>query len=588
MDRSTNRLKTLQQSVLSLASQSTITIVNEEIIDGKTMQADIQQAITQINKIKENKIALYFDNSYYFAVALLAIFYCNKTPVLLPNAKPEFIKSIESEISHIFSDLILEPTNITTSQIIADKKLTPAAATIDFPDNDLELILFTSGSTGQPKKIIKKLYQLESEFRILEQLWGESIGDAIIRSTVSHQHIYGLIFRLLWPLCSGRCFDATTYQYPEKMLEKILQSADNILISSPAHLKRIPELIDFNQAKNKIHRVFSSGGPLDTPSALKLSSLLDFPVTEVFGSSETGGIAHRQQTDNRHSQSWTVFSEIEIKQNSEDNTLIIKSPFEGSGDWYSTSDIISLDIKNNRFEHLGRTDKIVKIEEKRLSLTELENQLKTHPFISDCASTVLDGKRSILAIVATLNNKGDDFLKSNNKRILNGTLKKHLGQYFEAVVLPRKWRYVSQIPTNPQGKTTQQDLKKIFTDTDSNSNSNSNSPTKPAIDKINKTGENKIELSLNILENLYYFNGHFPDNPVLPGVIQIDWAIKFAKEYLNVTGDFKGMEVIKFYNFIVPNELVTLTLSYKKDSNKLNYSFKSSHAKFSSGRIILG
>ncbi|HRE16020.1 MAG TPA: hypothetical protein PLW86_03000, partial [Rhodocyclaceae bacterium] len=58
------------------------------------------------------------------------------------------------------------------------------------------LELFTSGSSGEPKRISKRLIQLEAECRVLESFWGGHIGQAAVLATVPHHHIYGLLFRV--------------------------------------------------------------------------------------------------------------------------------------------------------------------------------------------------------------------------------------------------------------------------------------------------------------------------------------------------------------------------------------------------------
>ena len=71
--------------------------------------------------------------------------------------------------------------------------------------------LFTSGSTGRPEAVPKRLVQFEEELQELERTWGAQLEGSTALATVSHQHIYGLLFRLLWPLCVGRPFSETTH-----------------------------------------------------------------------------------------------------------------------------------------------------------------------------------------------------------------------------------------------------------------------------------------------------------------------------------------------------------------------------------------
>ncbi|RMS18805.1 AMP-dependent synthetase and ligase, partial [Pseudomonas coronafaciens pv. garcae] len=80
--------------------------------------------------------------------------------------------------------------------------LAPAALDLE----QCQLGLCTSGSSGEPKLIEKRFRQLANEVCALEQLWGAELGEACMIGSVATQHIYGLLFRLLWPLCAARSF----------------------------------------------------------------------------------------------------------------------------------------------------------------------------------------------------------------------------------------------------------------------------------------------------------------------------------------------------------------------------------------------
>jgi acyl-coenzyme A synthetase/AMP-(fatty) acid ligase len=114
------------------------------------------------------------------------------------------------------------------------------------------LCFFTSGSTGAPKRVEKNLSRLERESAALDRIWGNEAGHVV--ATVSHQHIYGLLYRIVWPLLTGRTSDDEAAEYWEA-LEGRLGSAT--LISSPAHLVRLSPRADLYADAPGL--VFSSG-----------------------------------------------------------------------------------------------------------------------------------------------------------------------------------------------------------------------------------------------------------------------------------------------------------------------------------------
>ena len=99
------------------------------------------------------------------------------------------------------------------------------------------LELFTSGSTGARKAVPKTIANLEDEVAGLDRQWGPRLPGREVFGTVSHQHIYGLLFRVLWPLAAGRTFRGETYLQPEEMAAAMASGPAGCLITSPAHLE---------------------------------------------------------------------------------------------------------------------------------------------------------------------------------------------------------------------------------------------------------------------------------------------------------------------------------------------------------------
>jgi acyl-coenzyme A synthetase/AMP-(fatty) acid ligase len=141
---------------------------------------------------------------------------------------------------------------------------------------------------------------------------------------VSHQHIYGLLFNVLWPLAAGRAIDAKTYYFPQELLG-VLAERDRLLVSSPAYIKRLPARPARATISNRLRAVFSSGGPLSFDVACEAKRLLGLVPIEVYGSSETGGIAWRQQRTSMDD-AWTAMPGIAWGIDSEAGVLEVRSP----------------------------------------------------------------------------------------------------------------------------------------------------------------------------------------------------------------------------------------------------------------------
>jgi 3-hydroxymyristoyl/3-hydroxydecanoyl-(acyl carrier protein) dehydratase len=95
------------------------------------------------------------------------------------------------------------------------------------------------------------------------------------------------------------------------------------------------------------------------------------------------------------------------------------------------------------------------------------------------------------------------------------------------------------------------------------------------------------ELDLVVPVDLRFFDGHFLGAPVVPGVVQIKWAIELARRYLGTGAEFAGMEAVKFQHLMTPGTRATLALEYAEPSGKLRFSFASPDTRYSSGRVLV-
>jgi len=97
------------------------------------------------------------------------------------------------------------------------------------------------------------------------------------------------------------------------------------------------------------------------------------------------------------------------------------------------------------------------------------------------------------------------------------------------------------------------------------------------------TGE--VLVGMYIQPELSHFEGHFPDQPVLPGVVQTHWAGELGKLLFNIETEFSGMENIKFSAVILPEKELSLSLIYNESKKSLAFKYFNDSEKFSEGRI---
>jgi acyl-coenzyme A synthetase/AMP-(fatty) acid ligase/3-hydroxymyristoyl/3-hydroxydecanoyl-(acyl carrier protein) dehydratase len=508
------------------------------------------------------RMAVHLEDATELAVALLGAWRAGVSVLLPADLQPQTRQRWAAEVDLWLTDHSDDAQLIDLQQA----PLTAAELNLDH----CHLSLCTSGSSGEPKRIDKTLRQLANEVEALEHLWGAELGQAWIIGSVATQHIYGLLFRVLWPLCAGRPFLRRQLAFPEDLQRASREHPAFAWVASPALLKRMGDNLDW-PALSAVRRVFSSGGALPFEAAQGLHRRLQQWPTEILGSSETGGIAWRQGQA-----LWQPFAGVELSQD-EHGALLIASPYLPAGHVEHTADAARI-ADDGRFELLGRLDRIVKLEEKRISLPMLEQALVAHDWVAEARLGVVQENRASLGALLVLSDTGLFALREHGRRHLCETLRRHLAQHCETLALPRRWRLLRQLPLNTQGKLPQADVEALLL---------APRPKTPQVLEQTET-DGEWSLQLSVPPDLAYFSGHFPKAPVLPGVVQVEWALDLARQLLNLTGAFAGMEVLKFQQLVRPGDEVQLHLRFDAERGKLYFAYRNATATCSSGRILLG
>ena len=142
------------------------------------------------------------------------------------------------------------------------------------------------------------------------------------------------------------------------------------------------------------------------------------------------------------------------------------------------------------------------------------------------------------------------------------------------IITPKKWRFLTNLPINERGKIDSARIEEWF---------NTN-VTYPNIIKLENDGQN-AEISLIFPKNSNFFKGHFPDFPILPGVVQLFFAKEFARDIFNLNFVPQKVKKVKFSSIIKPEMKVKLILT--KNKNSIDYKYTDDEKTFSSGTFVL-
>jgi acyl-coenzyme A synthetase/AMP-(fatty) acid ligase len=563
-------------------------------IDGAAFLARVAAFRAALAAALGDRWALHGDDTVEFAAALFGAWHAGKTVVVPGDVQPDTLARLRTQVDGWLGELpgALRPAPVDDGG--TDWPALDPAAT--------RLVVHTSGTGGEPLAIVKTLAQLDAEVQALERRFGalcdtglapvnqdaddpgavdfgEQAGrDAAaapvrVWATVSHQHIYGLLFRVLWPLAAGRAFVAERLAWPEQIAGSLAGAA--VLVSSPAHLARLPDTLAWSGAREALRAVFSSGGPLPEEAAGQAMALLGSAPVEVYGSSETGGVAWRQRA--RHGDTWQPLPGVAFRV--VDGLLEVRSPHLADAQWWRTADRAApAGDGMDGFELLGRSDRLVKIGEKRVSLDAIERRLvqtgdiaRARVFLLDQAGD--DGLAGRPAVVAELSAAGRRRLHELGKPALVGQLREALLQTVERVALPRRWRFVDALPVNAQGKTPQALLEALFR------------PVRPRLE-WDVVEPARATARLEIDARLAVFEGHFPDAPVLPGIAQVDWAIAWGRERFGIAAPFLRLEALKFPLPVAPGGWLDAEWRWDAAAATLRFELRSPRGVHSSGRAV--
>jgi len=108
----------------------------------------------------------------------------------------------------------------------------------------------------------------------------------------------------------------------------------------------------------------------------------------------------------------------------------------------------------------------------------------------------------------------------------------------------------------------------------------------PEVLELQREGD-CLTLQLHLPPALLWFAGHFPEQPILPGVAQVNWVMLFAAQQFPEIGTFGGMEVLKFQKPLIPGEKVQLRIEWLKEKQRLVFGYRVGDHVASSGKILL-
>ncbi len=388
-------------------------------------------------------VGILSSSASFIIAGMLALWAEGLEPLILdPSLKQEH-SSVSETYPQITvmadrSSSLLQKVRVVDS--VADVALRPC-----WPANDRVAAKFlTSGSTGEPKIVNKRGYQL---FRQLEQeiSWLGCASKLKVMSMVPPFHILGNVYGFVLPMFDGGSTSYLHNTLPASWLSHIKNEKPDLVIGVPSHYRFLANIID---EPLPTALFISSGAPMSPQIADDFQRLAGHEICQIYGSTETGGVGKRFGFG-----PWQPFPGMTWRTRDEDSRLMVFSPWqERPGQWTVTDDLAKIG-EDGSMTLLGRADSIVKVGGKRFSTNEIIQVIENSGFVDSAVAIAYDRfNENAIALFAC---------GEGHKKELEGRLRAELGRQLAAFKVPRTIRVLQSLPLLSNGKIDRQALRAL-------------------------------------------------------------------------------------------------------------------------------
>ncbi len=350
---------------------------------------------------------------------------------------------------------------------------TPAYIKASIKPDDDALYLYSTGSTGRPKRVIRTHYNLTSLADNHTQTVGLTDKDRIL-FTVPLAHTYGF-----GNFISSIKVGASIYVLEEfnrnKVADLIERESISIFPAVPFMLNVMADTYlskprDFSSLK----LVISAGALLSRQTFFKFHERFGVYPRQLYGSTETGVISINliEDIENNFDSVGLPVKNVEVKIFGEDGNeaninevgeIAVKSPSMTTGyygleeqtkrvfknGFYFTEDLGKMDEKGYIYI-LGRKKLFINVAGNKVDPTEVENFLLTHPKIKE------------VVVLGAKDHYGNELVKAvivpkedMDSKEIYAYCKDHVADF----KIPRMVEFRKEIPKSPTGKVLRECLK---------------------------------------------------------------------------------------------------------------------------------
>ncbi|MCX8074373.1 MAG: amino acid adenylation domain-containing protein [Clostridia bacterium] len=487
---------------------------------------------------------------------------------------------------------------------------------IDISPNDVMYIMYTSGSTGNPKAVMIEHKSVVNYVESVNKYMNyTSIKNVLCVTTMSFDIFVYEIFPTLCLGCTVILSDEEEQKMPDKLLELIVNKGVQKIQTTPSRFKMLLDICSDKEKYNTIKEINLGGEPFPIKLLNRIKKTIKCEINNCYGPTET--TVYSTFKNLTHSNKLTVGKPINntyiyildkynkllpighigeicigglgvgrgyLNQKELTSEKFIDNPYN-EGKIYKTGDIGKW-LKNGEIECLGRIDSQVKLNGHRIELKEIETQILKCKGVKEAVVIEFDEEAGSKSLSA--------FILGNDVKI--GEIREYLTEVLPRYMIPKYITILDKFPLSHNGKIDKKELKKyekshLVSNTEKNvyvpPESNSEKKLVKVFSEILRIDEEQISIDDNIFDlgadslliiqiqvkafsyGLSYTTQQFYKNPTIRRLAAIDTrnpkenSVKVVNKKRKYTIENMNLNTIDINNTIdIKNILLTGVTGY--------------------------